>query len=373
VSDLEAVLRLLGGGSAAGHAARGVVEEAVEGAADLWLRRTLRTALTAASHPTPLPSLPNPATFPAAAADLLSKRFLPPSVIDPLGFGFPSSSSSASPFFAPLPFPFASSGMSGSKVSPPSPFPSSEDVAAAFTALESTALRLAGGRPTLPPLLPPALVARLLDGGGGRDNEGLPRLGIDEEVYLEEALALFRRLVVDHLQAVRLAKGNVEGVAASAGGGGFDSSSSSSSSSSSVGREYGDEDVLVAVGHLLNDAVDPLGAAAEFPQGKGDPMRLLRRLESIARSSANRGSSNGNGNGNSNSNSNSNSAAHGAAGTANGDDPLRDLTEELFFSEAASAGAARDLTLAAGRGVVASARARLPRGTGMPFFPPFRK
>ena len=120
VSDLEAVLRLLGGGSAAGHAARGVVEEAVEGAADLWLRRTLRTALTAASHPTPLPSLPNPATFPAAAADLLSKRFLPPSVIDPFGFGFPSSSSSASPFFAPLPFPFASSGMSGSKVSPPS-------------------------------------------------------------------------------------------------------------------------------------------------------------------------------------------------------------------------------------------------------------
>ena len=128
-----------------------------------------------------------------------------------------------------------------------------------------------------------------------------------------------------------------------------------------------DEDVLVAVGHLLNDAVDPLGAAAEFPQGKGDPMRLLRRLESIARGSAKRGSTNGNGN------SNSNSAAHGAAGTANGDDPLRDLTEELFFSEAASAGAARDLTLAAGRGVVASARARLPRGTGMPFFPPFRK
>ena len=71
--------------------------------------------------------------------------------------------------------------------------------------------------------------------------------------------------------------------------------------------------------------------------------------------------------------SNSNSAAHGAAGTANGDDPLRDLTEGLFFSEAATAGAARDLTLAAGRGVVASARARLPRGTGMPFFPPFRK
>ena len=58
-----------------------------------------------------------------------------------------------------------------------------------------------------------------------------------------------------------------------------DSSSSSSSSSSGVGREYGDEDVLVAVGHLLNDAVDPLGAAAEFPRGKGDPMRLLRRLE----------------------------------------------------------------------------------------------
>ena len=285
MSDLEAVLRLLGGGSAAGHAARGVVEEAVEGAAALGCGgRSARPSRPPRTRQPPVP--PQPGHLPGRGGPLLSKRFLPPSVIDPFGFGFPLvllvrlAVLRAAPVSVRL-----GAGMSGSKVSPPSPFPSSEDVAAAFTALESTALRLAGGRPTLPPLVPPALVARLLDGGGAGTTRGCRgwastrkctsrrrwrSFGVSSSTTSKRCGSPKETSKEWRLQQAAVAS---------------DSSSSSrlSSSSSSVGGEYGDEDVLVAVGHLLNDAVDPPSAPPRsFPRGKGDPMRLLRRLESLA-------------------------------------------------------------------------------------------
>ena len=246
VSDLEAVLLLLKSDSAAGTAARRVVKEALECVVDLWVRRSLRTFLTAASHPTPLafPQQSLLAIFGSSFQDAHVRRHSSGYDFSPLLRG-PSMEISA--------------GLSN-----------------AASALDAFALMLGGGRPTLPPLLPQALVAKLLEKPTRESNEkeGLPRLQIDEELYLEEALSLIRRLAVDHLNLLRETKHRqhhdterLQTLRASVGG------------SNAIVEDRLDDGVLMAaISEHFGDIVDLSGIIAEFPQGKGDPARLLEFL-----------------------------------------------------------------------------------------------